>query len=268
MPVWVFGNWWASISDGPLDHLVGLGVRLGRGPSIEDSEGGERKYARLRGTDLRICTNSGGLWHRTNDLVLGLLILLDGPFTGIVPGRVRVSNPASDHGLSILRNWIKDCNEHHDCISPVTTLPTRVLDVTASRAGNLIKLLETQGQSGRYIALSHCWGTSHRLKLTSTTRQSLTHGFSINDLPLTFRDAALISRKLSVYYLWIDSLCIIQDDADDWRRKSSKMADVYANSYLTIAAASSTDDSSGFLHGGRSLWGRPDVLGMWSNVRR
>ena len=64
-------------------------------------------------------------------------------------------------------------------------------------------------------------------------------------LPKTFQDVVSIARFLEVKYVWIDSLCIIQDDESDWQREASKMAEVYANSYLIVAASSSPDSSGG-----------------------
>jgi hypothetical protein len=73
-------------------------------------------------------------------------------------------------------------------------------------------------------------------------------GFPLNDkIPATFRDAMLATMALGIRYLWIDSLCIIQDDDHDWAVESSKMSDVYANSFLTLAVAASEDDAKGFL---------------------
>jgi hypothetical protein len=69
----------------------------------------------------------------------------------------------------------------------------------------------------------------------------------VQSLPKTFRDAIEITNLLYLKYLWIDSICIIQDDPDDWEKESSQMARVYSNSYVTIAAARSTDDIEGFL---------------------
>ena len=65
-------------------------------------------------------------------------------------------------------------------------------------------------------------------------------------LPQTFRDAVAISRALSIRYLWIDSLCIVQDDQADWRSHVNKMAQIYNNAYLTLAAGNSKDDAGGF----------------------
>ncbi|ETS81653.1 hypothetical protein PFICI_06655 [Pestalotiopsis fici W106-1] len=67
-------------------------------------------------------------------------------------------------------------------------------------------------------------------------------------LPNTFRDAIEVTRELKVQFLWIDSLCIIQDDEDDWKEESSKMASVYRNSYLTICATAGESDDAGLWH--------------------
>jgi len=73
-------------------------------------------------------------------------------------------------------------------------------------------------------------------------------GFPVSeDLPKTFSDAILVAHKLGIPYLWIDSLCIVQGDESDWAVESSRMASVYNNSYLTIAAANSDSDDKGFL---------------------
>lgn len=95
------------------------------------------------------------------------------------------------------------------------------------------------------MALSHCWGKSHRVVTQKDNLEDHKRGIDITSLPLTFQQAILITQRLKLRYLWIDSLCIVQDDPQDWEREAAKMGGVYANSYLTIAADSSTDDSSG-----------------------
>lgn len=67
-------------------------------------------------------------------------------------------------------------------------------------------------------------------------------------MPKTFRDAVFVARFLGVRYLWIDSLCIVQDDRDDWERESAQMSSIYKRAYLTIAALRAGSDSEGFLH--------------------
>jgi Heterokaryon incompatibility protein (HET) len=71
------------------------------------------------------------------------------------------------------------------------------------------------------------------------------NSIDFNLLPKTFQDAVSFVRRLGIRYLWIDALCIVQDDPDDWRRESAKMASIYQQSFLTIAASRSPDGKSG-----------------------
>lgn len=141
-----------------------------------------------------------------------------------------------------------------------TPLPTRVIDVGSKISVNLndlgsvtadqddIRLIESGGEHGRYVALSHCWGQLLSFTTNKETYSTRKQCISQREIPETFRDAILMTRKLGIQYLWIDSLCIIQDDNGDWERESAKMVDVYSNSYITLAASNADGDSKGFLH--------------------
>ena len=86
----------------------------------------------------------------------------------------------------------------------------------------------------RYIALSHRWGESMSETLKDnidSRKNSINHA----DLPTNFQDAIEVTRQLGIRYLWIDSLCIIQDDPEDWRRESRLMGDVFNSAYCTIS---------------------------------
>lgn len=122
-------------------------------------------------------------------------------------------------------------------------LPSRVLDVSK----NQIKLKDGDGLEDNYIALSHCWGKNTIFKTTNATFQQSQRGIGFEMLPQTFKDAVAITRGLGISYLWIDSLCIIQDEATDWIKESTRMKDYYRNSFLTISALSSTDSHHGIL---------------------
>lgn len=75
-------------------------------------------------------------------------------------------------------------------------------------------------------------------------------------LPKTIQDAVEVSRKLKVKYIWVDALCICQDDNDEWARESAKMASIYSNAYVTIAAAGAEDVNSGcFLERSKNVCG-------------
>jgi len=94
-------------------------------------------------------------------------------------------------------------------------LPTRVLDLGVSGSPGTVKLVETNGQQGQYIALSHCWGATNSFLTTRETIESRKIGFLPDQAPATFRDAIIVARCLEIRYLWIDSLCIIQEDTAD-----------------------------------------------------
>ncbi|OAL42890.1 HET-domain-containing protein, partial [Pyrenochaeta sp. DS3sAY3a] len=126
-------------------------------------------------------------------------------------------------------------------------LPTRVLDVGTPKSGDSVRLIVTAGACGYWVALSHCWGEkeNHPLK---TTRKNISEHLTridMSSLPKTFQDAVVTTRALGFRYLWIDSLCIVQDDEEEWRNESHKMATIYEHAVLTLAASAAKDSKQG-----------------------
>ncbi|PVI02269.1 HET-domain-containing protein, partial [Periconia macrospinosa] len=101
-----------------------------------------------------------------------------------------------------------------------------------------------------YATLSHSWGDpSHRpLTTTDQTLPRRQHGIEDEELPQTFRQAVHVCREIGIEYLWIDSLCIIQEQEsqEDWAKEAPRMGLVYGNSRLTISAAAATNSTEGF----------------------
>lgn len=99
-----------------------------------------------------------------------------------------------------------------------------------------------------YIALSHRWGNSNPLQLRQDTYAQFRSGIALGSMPPTFRDAVLVARHLCVRYLWIDALCIIQneDNISDWSREASLMHKVYSSAYCTISAAAASGSFQSF----------------------
>lgn len=89
----------------------------------------------------------------------------------------------------------------------------------------------------KYVALSHCWGKTKAPILKIHMLRTMTLGIDWQRLSKTFQDAIIVTRRLGFRYLWIDSLCIIQDSPEDWVKESGTMQNVYANCVLTIVAS-------------------------------
>jgi hypothetical protein len=153
------------------------------------------------------------------------------------------------HGLA--RDWLTECQSLHEACASTnqTKLPTRVLQIFGGSQTPAVKLIETKGASeGKYCALSHCWGPANKQPLRTTHENYQSHlgGINLEELPKSFRDAIMLTRGLDIEYLWIDSLCIVQDDEEDWRYEAGEMAGVYQNATLVIAAADAKDSTEGF----------------------
>lgn len=117
-----------------------------------------------------------------------------------------------------------------------------------------------------YITLSHTWGTAEFIKLTKSTSQSLQYGFQNTDLRKTFRVAITITRKFGVKYLWIDSLCILQDFAEDWLHEAAQMGEIYYNSLCNVAATGASNSDQGcFFDQDTSLIFPCIVKSEWNN---
>jgi hypothetical protein len=100
----------------------------------------------------------------------------------------------------------------------------------------------------KYAALSYCWGSAVPFTTTTATLAQRKERILFASLPVVFQEAILVVRTLGIRYLWIDALCIIQDDAGDWERESAHMSYVFAYAFVTIGAAASTACDQSFLH--------------------
>ncbi|KAK4078595.1 uncharacterized protein Triagg1_2926 [Trichoderma aggressivum f. europaeum] len=159
---------------------------------------------------------------------------------------VLFNNTGAETSLSRISNWLNECSSLHDsCTSAsVAQLPKRVLEMTPDSQNNInVRLVEDLGGHEKY-----------------TTIESLSaHLDSIpwNRLPKTFQDAAKVAVWLGIKYLWIDSLCIIQDSSDDWKDQAAQMCEIYSGAYVTLAAAWSADSDVGLFRESASFKVQP-----------
>ncbi len=154
------------------------------------------------------------------------------------------SHTGSDGALELAAFWTKNCTLHHEKCRKLASLrstpfvPTRLLELR----GECIRLIETkheieEGSDSRFVALSHCWGTTPIIRTLNDNYEIYRKGIPFERLSKTFREAIHTAQKLGFRYLWIDSLCIKQDNEDDWKAEAATMCDVYQFAALTLTAA-------------------------------
>ncbi|KAK1842595.1 het domain-containing protein [Colletotrichum chrysophilum] len=154
-------------------------------------------------------------------------------------------NTASEETLQTITGWINECTSTHPLCSnaDIARLPTRVIDVGSGEDD--IRLHETGQSMGVYACLSHPWGKRPLVRTLKDNFSQFKNGIPWSTLPRTFQDAIDFTRRLGLQYIWIDSLCIIQDDSLDWQKEAAQMANIYQHAYVTLAASKATDSSRG-----------------------
>ncbi|KAI8632601.1 hypothetical protein F5Y19DRAFT_491226 [Xylariaceae sp. FL1651] len=170
-------------------------------------------------------------------------------------GLPKLFEHGSQDQFTLLKEWIWVCDLKHDGChrhdegggeQTSSTMPTRLLEL-----GEPLRLVDSASiQPSRYVALSHCWGKLKEVERFCTYKHNISQlrdSIVFNKLPKTFQDAIMVARGIEVNYLWIDSLCIIQDDKEDWESEAARMEQVFSNAYCTIGASSAKSAVEGFL---------------------
>lgn len=164
-----------------------------------------------------------------------------------------INSAKSATSFAVARSWYQRCLNHATCRNwrqESRFLPTRLLQIWTpdNQSTDLsAKICETKDlpTSTPYATLSHCWGKGVIFKLLQNNLQELSQAIPIGKLPKVFQDAIRVSYELGISYLWIDSLCIMQDSKEDWIYEAKRMGDVYANGEFNIAATGYEDGLSG-----------------------
>ncbi|KAI9768699.1 MAG: hypothetical protein M1840_004694 [Geoglossum simile] len=178
--------------------------------------------------------------------------------SGDVLGRYIGCDPSSASHYETARSWLQACASHSKCNETVSgsiridtcnsPLPTRVVEITRESDRQRLYLRRTDGLHGAYITLTYCWNEfTGRCITTTSNYEGRLLGEDFGELPQLFRDAFIIAEKLGIKFIWIDSICIIQqgDDLADWRREALRMAQYYQFSVFTLAGTA--EDMSGGL---------------------
>jgi hypothetical protein len=143
-----------------------------------------------------------------------------------------------------VRKWVHECKTEHDCLDvniTKTFIPHMVIDLSGERPRLAIRPTYSS-----YVALSYCWGKGvhERNKTTSLNLKRHMVSIDVSSLPATIREAMNFVARLGYRYIWIDSLCILQDDTTAWLRESKEMALIYGHADLVIVADIALDCTS------------------------
>ena len=186
-----------------------------------------------------------------------------------------------DYILLQSSEWLKDCGSAHQMCSLEArsrASPKRLIYLGSNRgSGNRVSIAQSADSRHDYCALSYCWGddVENFGRTTKSNLQERIVGFEATDLPRTIQDSIFLCKCLGVLYLWIDSICIIQDDPEDWKRESPLMDHTYSNALFTLAAISSRHANEGLFAtrsaASNDLWQpcRPPNVGFtpWSIIQ-
>ncbi|KAF4456874.1 heterokaryon incompatibility protein [Fusarium austroafricanum] len=169
---------------------------------------------------------------------------------------------------SLPRLWKSVCTRLHGDLcgsisdkSLPTVRPTWLVDVQEMR-------LVPAPQDCSYVALSYVWGSQNTLEANQSNikwlqkKGSLSSQQTAIQVATTVRDAMGIVKLLDERYLWVDTLCIIQDDASHKHMEMSKMSDIYANATVAIMAVQGEHANSGL----RGFRGVSEPRNLWQSV--
>ncbi|KAF2708994.1 HET-domain-containing protein [Pleomassaria siparia CBS 279.74] len=185
-----------------------------------------------------------------------------------VTARPLQRNVSSPEASKQITSWIQDCGHHESCLSQAhVELPKRVIQVNPKENQGQPRLMFSNGLKGKYAALSYSWGAVPSRFLTTANIEEYTRGIDMEKIPLTIRDAILVAESISIDYIWIDALCIVQDSQEDKVSQLAKMESIYRNSLVTIVAAIFKDVNNGFLQDrvDKPLSDKP--CGIWTDRR-
>ncbi|KAH7243784.1 hypothetical protein FSOLCH5_013463 [Fusarium solani] len=163
-----------------------------------------------------------------------------------------VRDPTAFSVLELARSWLNKCVKSHDLceMSGNILTPSRLIDVGDGRREPVrLHIVGPEEKALPYATLSHCWGstTSAITKLLQENLASMVQEINMEMLAKNFQDALVIARRLHLRYLWIDSLCIIQNSPEDWEAEAAKMGQYYHGSEVTICAVAASHCQHGIL---------------------
>ena len=154
-----------------------------------------------------------------------------------------------------MRQVLDYCTSNCHPVTPSSFIPTRLIDVGDDACANSRLVLSStisRSQQPKYAALSYCWGNEKDAKSQFMTEKSSLRQRCVSLpselLTSTTNDAIAITRSMGLRYLWIDALCIVQDDEDDWVYESTQMGSIYRHAFVTFCSLTSDSCHKSFIN--------------------
>jgi len=171
----------------------------------------------------------------------------DNAASNTVTARRLHTEVTSDLAFEKIQQWIQKCSTHLEC-GPLSDspLPTRLIEVAPEDGVGEPRIISTKGVRGKYAALSYCWGGKQLGMTVNKNFASRFRQLDTKELSKTVLQAIQTTKRLGLRYVWVDAICIIQDDEQDRTNEIRQMCDIYRQAYLTIVAANAASSSNGF----------------------
>ncbi|KAI0450907.1 heterokaryon incompatibility protein-domain-containing protein [Xylaria acuta] len=188
------------------------------------------------------------------------------------PRQLLSYHTGSHENMRLARYWIKDCLEHHDMCARGSSLhharfvPTRLVDTQDPERPFLSAAADAIGTE--YIALSYAWGDGQGFKTTKENFKDHQNFIPLKLAPRTFTHAFHVARELGYRYIWMDQLCIIQDDKDDLERELANMGEIYRHAIFTIFAEGASSVSGGLFQERDPHLYRPCVIDVKATTEK
>lgn len=249
-----------SVSWLPPEHLRSVPIRLGR--SVIAPHMSVTAFIGADDVFVVFFHRIPPIWRQPtlDDLYVG-----HGICEGVEPSRItaNLSNgrvvSSEDLEIRLLRTWLDICRSQHPLCQKAfesnTGGPSRLIDLQDPNVSgdvrlvdcNILKKASRSPAAPRFVCLSHCWGEP-AMRPIMTRKATLSQHLEripLNEMSQTFQDAIRVTRQLGERYIWIDSLCIVQDDPKDWETEAARMPAIYGSATLTIAALGAEDGRGG-----------------------
>jgi hypothetical protein len=157
----------------------------------------------------------------------------------------------SEYSLRKAREWLTKCHDNHDLCPRITGsfVPTRLLKIEFDGAQMCASLVDNLTETHcMWAALTYVWGGDQEFQTTLSSLPTMKEKFHVRRLPQTIQDALTVCNGLNLKFLWVDCLCIIQNDAQDLARELAAMPQIYQQAWVTISASTASSADDGFLH--------------------